>query len=185
MTLDSANEIAQPFMVMPFHLLFMLALQYKVLRISRELNTNYSLAFTIKNHRGIETLCKPTSVFDFSLLQERSLPDLFRLIDFDEQLIKRIKNLINYRNDYLAHANGGIAQEFDKKINEYLSCLESVQKKFTEVNNLLAKQLKSEMPEDYIKSEFIENKLLNSFLCPADFTNGLLKGTFGMVGNYV
>ncbi len=185
MTLDSSNEAAQPFMVMPFHLLFMLALQYRVLRISRELNENYLLAFTIKNGRGINTLCAPLSVFDFSLLQERSLPDLFRLIGLDEKSINRIKKLVDYRNNNLAHANGGIAQEFGQKIEEYLECLRIVQNKFLDLNNLLAENFKSEISKDDLKTEFIETRLLNSYLCPADFTDGLLKKTFGMIGNYV
>lgn len=185
MTLDSSNEIVQPFMIMPFHLLFMLALQYRVLRISRELNKSYLLAFTIKTGRGTEALCEPTSVFDFSLLQERTLPDLFRLIDLDKHSISRIKKLVDYRNDNLAHANGGIAQEFSQKIEEYLECLKIVQKKFLELNNLVANKFKSEMSKEDLKTEFIENKLLDSYLCPADFTNGLLKSTFGMVGNYM
>jgi hypothetical protein len=177
--------VAQPFMVMPFHLLFMLALQYKVLRISRELNKNYLLAFTIKNGRDIKTLCEPTSVFDFSLLQERSLPDLFKLIDLDDVSINRIKKLVDYRNDNLAHANGGIAQEFGQKIEEYLECLKLVQEKFLNLNNLLAKKFKSEMSKEDLKTEFIESRLLNSYLCPDDFTEGVLKSTFGMVGNYI
>ena len=32
--LDNAENSARPFVMMPFHLLFMLALQYKVLRIA-------------------------------------------------------------------------------------------------------------------------------------------------------
>ena len=184
MALDSSNETAQPFIIMPFHLLFMLALQYKALRISRELNKSYSLAFTIKNHRDIKTLSNPTSVFDLSVLQERTLPDLFRLIDLDESSILRIKKIVDYRNKNLAHAKGGIAQEFDKKIEEYLECLKMIQEKFLEPNNVVANKFKSEMSKEDLKTEFIENKLLDSYLCPADFTNGSLKSTFGMVGNY-
>ena len=83
-TLDSSNELVQPFMMMPFHLLFMMALQYKALRISKELNNEYSLVFTIKNFRDAHTLSQPNSVFDFSLLLARTLPDSFRLINLQE-----------------------------------------------------------------------------------------------------
>ena len=85
----------------------------------------------------------------------------------------------------MAHANGGIAQEFGQKIGEYLECLRIVQKKFLDLNNLLAENFKSEISKGDSKTEFIETRLLNSYLCPADFTDGLLKKTFGMVGNYV
>jgi hypothetical protein len=184
-TLDSSNESVQPFMIMPFHLLFMLALQYKVLRISKELNSDYSLVFTMKNCRNVETLSQPTSVFDFSLLQERTLPDLFRLISLDESLIINIKKLVDYRNDKLAHANGGIAQEFNLKIEEYLECLREVQKKFLTLNNLVANEFKLEMSSDDAPGEFIEIKLLDSYLCQADFNEGMLKETFGAVGSYI
>lgn len=184
-TLDSSNESVQPFMIMPFHLLFMMALQYKVLRISKELNNDYSLAFTMKNCRNVETLSQPTSVFDFSLLQERTLPDLFRLIDLDNSLIIKIKKLVDYRNDKLAHANGGIAQEFSLKVEEYLECLRGVQKKFLTLNNQVAKEFKLEMSSGDTPREFIEIKLLDSYLCPADFNEGLLKETFGSVGSYI
>ena len=39
--LSQTETTARPFAVMPFHLLFMLALQYKVLRISKEQKEKY------------------------------------------------------------------------------------------------------------------------------------------------
>jgi hypothetical protein len=139
----------------------------------------------MKNCRNVETLSQPTSVFDFSLLQERTLPDLFRLISLDESLIINIKKLVDYRNDKLAHANGGIAQEFNLKIEEYLECLREVQKKFLTLNNLVANEFKLEMSSDDAPGEFIEIKLLDSYLCQADFNEGMLKETFGAVGSYI
>lgn len=48
---DNTDNSARPFIMMPFHLLFMLALQFKVLRISRERKSDYDLAFTMESPR--------------------------------------------------------------------------------------------------------------------------------------
>jgi len=185
MVLDSDNEAAQPFMIMPLHLLFMLALQYKALRIRRELSNDYSLAFTLRHLKNHNELSNPTSVFDFSLLSERTLPDLFRLIGSDELLIKKIKKLIDYRNDNLAHANGGIARDVGSIIEEYLDCLRALQKNFLKLNDVVADKFKLEMTADDLPSEFIESRLLGGQLCQADFENGQLKDIFGAVGSYM
>ena len=184
--LDLSNEISQPFMIMPFHLLFMLSLQYKLLRISKELKSKYLNAFIIKNiSRDINILCSPSSVFDLSLLQERSLPDLFRLVELDETTIKRIKKLIDYRNGNLAHANGGMAKEFDVKLHEYLDCLDILQNKFLKLNDKLAKKFKSEIKRGDDRNYFIETRLLKFYLCPTDFLKGDLNKKFGKVGSYI
>ncbi len=185
LTLDSAGEFVQPFTMMPFHLLFMLALQYKALRIAKEMGRDYATAFTIRNIRDIEMLRQPTSVFDFSLLQERTLPDLFRLVNLDEKLISKIKKLVSYRNENLAHANGGIAREFNLKIIEYLECLRLIQKKFISLNDNLADIYKGKITAEDDKNEFIETRLFDSLLCPGDFEEGSLNGVFGLVGSYV
>lgn len=48
------SENVQSFSIMPFHLLFMLAIQYKALRISKCLCDSYKLAFTIRSVRDNE-----------------------------------------------------------------------------------------------------------------------------------
>lgn len=182
-TLDDSSEIVQPFMIMPFHLLFMLAIQYKTLRLANELNNEYRTAFILR--REHVKLFTPSSVFDLSQLNERALPDLLRLINADEALISRIKKLVDFRNDNLAHANGGIAVEFEGIIREYIDCLKLVQVLFERANEEVARGYEAEMTSDDDKNEFIETRLLTSYLCPADFFTGKLNEIFGKVGSYI
>jgi hypothetical protein len=44
---------------------------------------------------------------------------------------------------------------------------------------------KPEDSEEDDKYEFIEAKLFDTYLCPADFKNGLLNKEFGSIGSYV
>ena len=90
-TLEEGGVVARPFAVMPFHLLFMMAVQYKILRISKEKRVEYELVFTIDRGREREAVLNPESVFDVALLNERTIPDLLKLIGLDGETIKQIK----------------------------------------------------------------------------------------------
>ncbi len=66
--LNGSGREGQSFAIMPFHLLFMLAIQYKVLRVYREQKEKYELALTTKNPRDNEKdILAPESPFTIAL----------------------------------------------------------------------------------------------------------------------
>ena len=177
-TLNSSPNPGRSFSIMPFHLLYMLALQYKVIRISSELPERYGVAFTTYTGREKESIINPQSVFDIALLHERTIPDLLKLLDIDHEIIIGSKSLIDNRNDNLAHAKGGIEQNLENRISGYLSNLRLIQDNAEMLNNQTAEKWKTKIKENDIQNSelqnFIESQLLDSRLCPADFKKGIL-----------
>lgn len=68
--------------------------------------------------------------FSLSLEQERSIIGLFISIGCDREIIKKMKGLIDTRND-IAHSNGSIIfyspETIDAKIEEILECADCIQ----------------------------------------------------------
>ena len=107
--LDQAGTTARPFEVMPCHLLFMLSVQYKVLRIASAHKQATNLFFTgVGGRHREQLLSEQRSVFDMALINERTIPDIFQLVEVDPEAIRKFKELVDERNDNLAHAKGGI-----------------------------------------------------------------------------
>ncbi len=167
--ISNGDSSAHAFTMMPFHLLFMLALQYKILRIAKEKNSEYLTCFTISVCQNSEKVSKPQSVYSLTELKERSMVDLLKLIEVDKTIIKKIKNLIDYRNDTLAHAKGGIEPNPVDRIEEYIQALRDLQVSFAVINNIVAERWKKEKEKDQEISEFVELHLAEEYLCPADF----------------
>lgn len=176
--LVGGEAVARPFAMMSFHLLFMVALQYKVLRISKEKRAEYELVFTIDRGREREAVLNPESVFDIALLNERTIPDLLKLIGVDGETIKQIKKLIDNRNDNLAHAKGGIESEPEMRIEEYLRCLRTIQIHMQLLNNSVAGSWATEVSAEDNIPDFIEARFVDSMLCPEDFMTGKLANDF-------
>src|SRR3989339_1717935 len=119
-TLNESNEIAKPFTIMPFHLLFMMIIQYKVLRIAKSYKQASALFFSGIGGRDKEKLLsEKRSVFDIGLIKESTIPEIFQLIGLNKTSIKNIKDIVNQRNDNLAHAKGGIEKNIENKIDTY------------------------------------------------------------------
>ena len=172
--LDEGDPSARPFALMPFHLLFMLALQYKVLRISEELTAQYQCAFTIKNLRDDQkAVLDPQSPFVIALLNESEIINLFGLIELPPEEIQIIKKLIRNRN-VKAHAQGGIEPDLEVRVGEYLEALKKVQGRYKTLNKEVARSWLDELEEgeygEYLE-QFLENRLVASHLCPRDFGN--------------
>lgn len=142
----------------------------------------YNTAFIAYSSRDKESIIKPESVFDIALLAERTIPDLLRVIDISDDVIRDAKKLIDNRNDNLAHAKGGIDQNPEEKISEYLSNLRSVHDQCENLNDSVADSWLSKIKENDIQESelqnFIESQLLDSRLCPADFKTGKLNVSF-------
>ena len=173
--LDGSESVARPFAMMPFHLLFMLALQFKALRLAKLFPQSTDLFFAGVGGRDKAKLLNPErSVFDFALINERTLPEIFRLVNMPDQAIGSIKSLIDGRNRDLAHARGGTETDPEGKVEQYLNGLKGVQTHFSEANDHIAEQWLSEIVDEEVLSDFVELRLLDSQLCPADFRDGLL-----------
>lgn len=173
--IDVSKSKGRPFLTMPFHLLFMLALQFKCQRIARILPEPANLFFAGVGGRDKDKLLNAQrSVFDLALVNERTLPELFRLISLDAQAIQEIKNLIDDRNNNLAHAKGGIEPDPDEKIDLYLYALRTLQPFLRPHNDPISDRWLSEINEEDVLSEFIEARLPDSQLSPADFKSGAL-----------
>lgn len=171
LALDASGTSGRPFVMMPFHLLFMLAMQYKVLRISKERRSSYDLVFMIDGGRDRATILNPGSVFDLALLTERTIPDVFKLIGLDAKTIKQMKGLIDNRNNTLAHAKGGIEADPEARILEYLQTLKNIQNCMKALNSDVARSWLSEITDEDNPSEFVEGRLSESFFCIRDLEN--------------
>jgi hypothetical protein len=173
LALDQSQNSARPFIMMPFHLLFILALQYKVLRIAREQKTDYDLAFTIESVRDDQrAVLNPASAFDLGLLSESKIIDLLKIVGLAPEKVREIKLLVRNRNDNLAHAKGGIEPDPDERIDQYLDAVRVLQPFFMPHNNRIADHWLNDIDEEDTLDEFIQVRLPDSQLCPADFKSG-------------
>lgn len=173
--LDEGDEIARPFAVMPFHLLFMLTLQYKILRIAKVHKQASDLFFSGVGGRNREQLLsEQKSVFVIALINEKTVCEVFQLLSLDHGVIKKIKDLIEERNDNLAHAKGGIEPDPEGKISDYIEILQEIQESMLELNNEVAEKWLSEMGPGETGVEYIELHLAEENLCPADMQQGKL-----------
>lgn len=169
-TLDSFGKNGREFLTMPFHLLFMLSLQYKVLRLTKFYPRETKLFFSGVNCRDKTKILSPDlSVFNIGLINERSIPEIFQLIDTKPEIIKKIKLIVDDRNDQLAHAKGGIEPSPEDKINQYLDVLEKIQKTQCDLNLKCANDWLEETKTKIDVDQFIEYNLLDSHMTPNDF----------------
>lgn len=169
---------ASRFAVVPFHMLFMLAAEYKALRVSKAMPEQYRHAFTFRSsHRNHTSLLAPTSPYDFSNMHERSLFDLFRIVGADDVLIAKAKNLTDRRNE-LVHVNGAIEVDAEGNIKKYLNVLEELQKLFVPLNKAMAEEWIAGIDPEDDRAVFVESRLAASYLCPIDFEQGLLAEHF-------
>lgn len=175
--LDGCEAVARPFAVMPFHLLFMMAIQYRVLRIYKEYKEKYDLAMTIKNPRdGERDILKPGSPLAIAFLGESEIMDFLKIAGFSPDDARNIKkSIVRYRNDKIAHAKGYIEQELEIKILEYLKWLESLQKVYFPMNVSVATTWLSEVQEGDDLDQFLETHFLDSCFTPRDFGDVIAK----------
>lgn len=169
-TLGGGETLSRPFAVLPFHLLFMLSAQYKMLQIASAHKQATDLFFTGVGGRNKEQLLsEQRSVFDMALINERTLPDIFQLVELDPEVIKKFKELVDERNNNLAHAKGGIEQDLENKLGAYIFILESIHKSCVQINQKLADEWISEVKAGDDLGEFLESYFLDSRISPRDF----------------
>ena len=177
---NDGTENVPSFSLLPFHLLFMLAVHYKVLRYAEEYPSDYKNAFTFVRLRdGQEKVLKPDSVFDMSVLGEREVFNVFQLMGMNESDIRKCKKIIDTRNGNLMHANGKIVHEVDETIENYCECLANIQACFTDMNERIAEEWNDELEEGEDVKEFVDVRLYSTRLCVSDFKTGALNEVYG------
>jgi len=170
-TLSQTDTTARPFAVMPFHLLFMLALQYKVLRIYKEQKEKYDLAMTTKNPRdGEKDILAPESPLAIAFLGESEVVDFLKIAGLSADDARSIKkSIIRYRNDKIAHAKGYIEQDVETKLTEYFGWLEKLQIAYQSMNREVAARWIEEIEAGDNMEQFLETHFLDSCLSQRDF----------------
>jgi hypothetical protein len=168
---DTKLISARAFALLPFHLLFMMALQFMVLRIADIHKDATNLFFSSDGGRYKDKLIsEKRAVFDLSVIKERTLPEIFQLVGLSENIIKEIKSLIDKRNNNLAHANGNSTSiDVENSVNDYLDLMGTIQKSFLQINQKLVDEWLFEIKEGDDLGEYIESHLLDSRLSPRDF----------------
>jgi len=174
-TLDTMGDSGRGFSIMPFHLLFILALNYKVLRIAKFKKTTYKNTFLLQylNDEAIE-LPNPKSVYTLGLLEESKMANLFKIIGVKNDLVGQIKALIKNRNDNLGHPKGGIEPNIEKRIGEYLNIFSKIQPYFDDINNKVAKKWVKVMEPGEAGVQYIQLHLAEEYICPVDMQSGEL-----------
>ena len=169
--LYGTDAVARPFAVMPFHLLFMLAIQYKVLRIYKEQKEKYELALTTKNPRDEEKdILAPESPLAIAFLGESEIVDFLKIAGLSADDARSIKkSIVRYRNDKIAHAKGYIEQDIETKIAEYFGWLETLQTVYRQMSQNVADVWLSEIQVGDDMEQFLETHFLDSCFSPRDF----------------
>lgn len=174
LTLVDHGGIGSSFAVMPFHLLFMLSLQYKVMRIYKEYPIRYKLAFTIPQARNNNEVSSPKSVFELAFLNERALINLLSIVNVNKEDIQKLKYLIDDRNDKLAHAKGIVILEIENIVREYIEILSKIQSYNLIMNNRVASRWLNKMGTGQDGVDYINTHMAEEYLCPADMQQGKL-----------
>ena len=179
-TLYDAGDPVKPFAILPFHLLFILAVQYKVYRISAWDNDAYQEALKdcriygddsqllkenapIPNKNG--SMPSRSSVRNLSLIQESHLSNFFEL---KPPVIAKMSKLIYTRGTY-AHANGNIEKNIDERIDEYLGVLKEIQSYMKAVNVGIQDWGDQIDIGEFPLAGFFKKRFLSSQFSPYDF----------------
>jgi hypothetical protein len=144
--LEKQEDISRSFAIFPFYLLFILAIQYKVLRISKYYEEDYHLMtdnlrvskYTkdLMNENTMkENFPQGAKVFTVSYCKERKIFEYLDIVEPSGELCAEGKKFVGMRNNY-AHASGNIENEIDFRIEDYLSYLEKLQKVVDNTLNL-------------------------------------------------
>jgi len=180
---NEEDEPVRAFSILPFHLLFMFSIQYKVYRISAYKKEEYLEVLNFCNLRdkgnkevleqnppiassngNIPNTC---SVRNLSLIPEKQIFDFFTIINVDQETIESAKELVRIRSTY-AHANGNIEEDIEDKIEEYLKVLRTIQLRMLEVNKNTQNWI-DEIEEGESLEDFFKVRFLQSQFSPYDF----------------
>lgn len=174
-SLDSGDQEGISFLIMPFHLLFMLGIQYKILRIFKYKKERYQSAFLLYPLRdGEKELLNPESVFTMGFLEESKMVNMLKIVNVSDSIVGSIKSLIKNRNENLAHAKGGIERNLEDRVFEYINIMKQIQPYFEEINDEVAEKWLKEMGTGQDGVDYIELHTAEEYLCNADMWTGKL-----------
>lgn len=187
--LSEAKDDVPYFSIVPFHLLFMLAVQYKAYRLSAwnpqfflgQINSNQCRTYGSENKQQLlnNIPLNKNSIWDttqssvktLSLINEKDLFNVFDIVGIDKDIIDSACALVDSRNDRL-HANGEIDEEAENKISEYLKILRHLQEKCNTraINIAIQGNWAEEIEEGMLSlDEFFQEKFLYSQFSKMDF----------------
>ncbi len=182
--LNEKDHPIRAFSVLPFHLLFMLAIQYRVYRMSAWKNNEYlEILKNCKTYRKEDRktlnvnapivdssgiISSNSSIRNLSKIKEFDLFKFFRVVGLDEKVVKQVKFLIDIRGKY-AHANGNIEEDIEGRINEYFEVLVEIQKCMKVVNIEFQNWANEIEGGEYPLDDFFRERFLQSQFSPRDF----------------
>lgn len=113
------------------HLLYMTYIYCTVWKISKINSSRYGDAVVFAkpyNNKAID-LCCMESIFEYSLVSEKELPKIFKIIELDKAQIGSIIGLVDIRND-MAHASGKFDiltdSDFNTKANSIFNSINNI-----------------------------------------------------------
>lgn len=144
------------------HLIYMLFIYIQLNRITDQYENEYKF-FCIGAAALNGRFKKPSHPFEFSLINESSVFNVFKIIGFSDELIGELKKPVSLRNDSL-HANGKIhvskESSFLELVEQYNKCMSKIIKNlYTFIEQSYVQILSElELDDDYILShDDIEN----------------------------
>lgn len=186
--LEKQEDISRSFSILPFYLIFILAVQYKVLRISKYYGDEYSsLTNKLKIGKEVKKLMSENvleeefpqglKAFTVSSCNEKRMFEYLDIIETSGKLCAEGKKFVVIRNNY-AHASGNIENEIDLRIEDYLVYLGKLQKVVdTTINVKTQKNLRriaKERGESFKYNNLFTLILETECLTKEDFRNGPL-----------
>lgn len=182
--LNENNDLTKSFSIIPFHILFILSIQYTVYRISIFKPQEYlNILNNLKLYRKEDgpilvnnanllnidgSINRDSSVLNLSKIKERDLFKLLNIINIPEDIILNANVLIENRSSY-AHANGDIENDVDLGIKNYLNILYKVNCNMYEINNLYQDWINEIDKDEYPLDQFFEERFLTSHYSKSNF----------------
>jgi hypothetical protein len=180
---DKESPETQAYSLTAFHLLFMLAVQYKVLRLAKERRSLYQCSFTLSPLRPEQekVLLSPTEVFGLAQISEKTIFHLFDIVGLPKECRNRCKKIIDQRNNVLMHATGQITADPEEYVQNCVERIAEIQACFLMLNDEIASRWEAELEssdDEDGRFSFLEARLYESLLTPADFNSGALATLF-------
>lgn len=167
------ENMARSFAIMPFHLLYLLAVQYKLFRLFRWMPERYQTARErfVGREKNYPEIKNPGSVFDLGFFNEKCVFDFLGILGLEDLCIEEGKILVQERNDTIAHVKGKMEPNVEGKIARYLSVMNKIQKCSHSLNEAVADEWLEEVEEGEDMEEFFENRLASAYVSKYDFSD--------------
>ena len=143
------------------HLLYMTYIYSTIWKISKINSARYSDAVVFvrpySNRERDFDIENINSIFEYSLIPEKDIPRIFKLIDLDKSQISNVRGLVDIRND-MAHASGKFKilneENFSIRANSIFASIKNIHNSMDRQIRLWFKKILI----DYCNGEFKEYK---------------------------